>query len=118
RKLQVQLPNARPQFPGARDLAPARRCGSAGGRALDEMNSSPQPMSLGIPGFSYADLYQPLRLRELHDVFSGRVAADDPELWQRWEAYRNAPESVTSPIERSDLIVRMSRHVSRFLVDL
>ena len=75
-------------------------------------------MPLGIDGFTYADLYRPSRLRDLHDLFCSRVAADDPSLWSEWDAYRIAPESVTSPIERSDLIVRMAPHVSRFVASL
>jgi NADPH-dependent glutamate synthase beta subunit-like oxidoreductase/NAD(P)H-flavin reductase len=79
------------------------------------MNQSPQTMPLGIAGFTYGDLFLPARLRELHEVFCRRVADDDPGLWQQWDAYRTAPESVPSPIERSDLIVRMAPHVSRFV---
>ena len=75
-------------------------------------------MPLGIDGFTYADLYRPSRLRDLHDLFCSRVAADDPALWSEWDAYRTAPETVTTPIERSDLIVRMAPHVSRFVAAL
>ena len=82
------------------------------------MNNSLDPMPLGIDGFTYADLYQPSRLRELHEIFCARVAADDPSLWAEWDAYRTVPESVTSPIERSDLIVRMAPHLSRFVTAL
>ncbi len=75
-------------------------------------------MPLGIAGFTYADLYQPSRLRDLHDAFCARVAADEPALWAQWDAYRTAPETVPSPIERSDLIVRMAPHLSRFVTTL
>jgi hypothetical protein len=75
-------------------------------------------MPLGIDGFTYADLYEPSRLRDLHEIFCTRVAADDPSLWAHWDAYRTAPDSVTSPIERSDLIVRMAPHLSRFVTAL
>jgi NADPH-dependent glutamate synthase beta subunit-like oxidoreductase/NAD(P)H-flavin reductase len=82
------------------------------------MKQFPQTMSLGIAGFTYADLYQPQRLRELHEAFCARVAADDPDLWREWDVYRSAPDSIPSPIERSDLIVRMAPHVSRFVAQL
>jgi len=75
-------------------------------------------MPLGIDGFTYADLYEPSRLRDLYDVFCGRVAAADPEFWRLWDGYRSDPDSITSPIERSDLIVRMAPHVSRFVAAL
>jgi NADPH-dependent glutamate synthase beta subunit-like oxidoreductase/NAD(P)H-flavin reductase len=80
--------------------------------------SAQQEMPLGIDGFTYADLYRPSRLRDLHDRFCARVAADDPALWALWDAYRTAPATVTSPIERSDLIVRMAPHLSRFVATL
>ena len=82
------------------------------------MNEPLYTMPLGIDGFTYADLHQPSRLKQLHDVFCARVAADDPSLWAEWDAYRAGPESVTSPIERSDLIVRMAPHLSRFVAAL
>src|SRR4029079_12981431 len=82
------------------------------------MNEPLHTMPLGIDGFTYADLHQPSRLRDLHDIFCARVAADDPSLWAEWDAYRSAPESVASPIERSDLIVRMAPHLSRFITAL
>jgi NADPH-dependent glutamate synthase beta subunit-like oxidoreductase/NAD(P)H-flavin reductase len=82
------------------------------------MNEPLNTMPLGIDGFTYADLYEPSRLRDLHEIFCARVAADDPSLWAHWDAYRTAPDSVTSPIERSDLIVRMAPHLSRFVTTL
>src|SRR5687767_14162781 len=82
------------------------------------MDRSLNTMPLGIAGFTYADLYQPSCLRDLHDLFCKRVAAEDPSLWAAWDVYRTAPESVTSPIERSDLIVRMAPHLSRFVAAL
>jgi NADPH-dependent glutamate synthase beta subunit-like oxidoreductase/NAD(P)H-flavin reductase len=75
-------------------------------------------MPMGIAGFSYADLHRPERLRDLYDTFCDRVAAQEPELWATWDAYRQAPDAPRSPIERSDLIVRMAPHVSRFVANL
>jgi NADPH-dependent glutamate synthase beta subunit-like oxidoreductase/NAD(P)H-flavin reductase len=82
------------------------------------MQQSIHPMPLGIDGFTYADLYEPSRLRDLHDLFCERAAAADPDLWRQWDIYRSAPDSVQSPLERSDLIVRMAPHVSRFIAAL
>src|SRR5688572_3473935 len=82
------------------------------------MDRSLNTMPLVIAGFTYAYLYQPSCLRYLHDLFCKRVAAEDPSLWAMWDAYRTAPDSVTSPIERSDLIVRMAPHLSRFVAAL
>ena len=63
------------------------------------MNQSLHTMPLGIEGFTYPDLYSPSRLHDLYEKFCAGVAADDPSLWNQWDAYRRAPESVTSPIE-------------------
>ena len=82
------------------------------------MNKTAQPMPLGIDGFTYADLYEPSRLRDLYELFCERVAAADPDFWRQWDVYRANPDNVPSPIERSDLIVRMAPHVSRFVATL
>jgi len=75
-------------------------------------------MPLGVEGFTYADLYSPARLAELYDQFCRDVAADNPELWAEWDAYRAAPDAPRSPVLVSDLIVRMAPHVSRFVETL
>jgi NAD(P)H-flavin reductase/NADPH-dependent glutamate synthase beta subunit-like oxidoreductase len=82
------------------------------------MNHTSQTMPLGIDGFSYADLHAPVRLRDLHEIFCREVEAADPTLWAEWDVYRSAPDAVRSPLERSDLIVRMAPHVSRFIEKL
>jgi len=82
------------------------------------MNQPLNTMPLGIDGFTYADLYSPSRLRDLHELFCARVAAADPSLWTQWDAYGRAPDAVASPIERSDLIVRMAPHVGQFMTML
>ncbi|MDP2055529.1 MAG: hypothetical protein Q8L75_17960, partial [Acidobacteriota bacterium] len=51
-------------------------------------------IALGIPGFSFADLHQPARLRDLHDRFVAEVKATEPGLWAQWEQYRDVPESL------------------------
>jgi NADPH-dependent glutamate synthase beta subunit-like oxidoreductase/NAD(P)H-flavin reductase len=75
-------------------------------------------VSLGLPGFTYDDLYNPSRLADLHDVFSRGVAEAHPALWAEWEAYRAAPDAPRPPVAVSDLIVRMAPHVSRFVSTL
>ena len=68
---------------------------------------------LGIPGFSYADLYEPLRLAELTAVFHADVAAADPELAALWQRY--ATGELTAPTEVSDAILRMAPRLAAFL---
>jgi len=73
--------------------------------------------TLGIPGFSFADLHQPARLRDLHDRFVAEVKASEPELWAQWEQYREVPDSLGA-VARGNLVVAMAPHLSRFITRL
>ncbi len=73
--------------------------------------------ALGIAGFTFADLHQPRRLHALYELYCDEVRRTEPELWAEWEAHRLTPTAV-GPIERSNLIVAMAPHVSRFLTRL
>jgi len=79
------------------------------------MTATPDPMPLGIDGFSYDDLHNPARLRDLYEEFCSHTATLDPVLWEQWDAYRTAPDAPRPATEVSDLIVRMAPHVSRFV---
>ncbi|MGH9222151.1 MAG: hypothetical protein ACRD1W_22775, partial [Vicinamibacterales bacterium] len=70
--------------------------------------------ALGLTGFTFADLHQPARLRELYLRFVEQVKRTEPELWIEWERYCEVPESLSN-IARSNLIVAMAPHVSRFV---
>jgi NADPH-dependent glutamate synthase beta subunit-like oxidoreductase/NAD(P)H-flavin reductase len=72
-------------------------------------------MNLGVPGYSFADLYDPHRLASLYDRFCEEVAAVDPAFWRDWEAYRRNPDAALPPITLSNLLTGMAPHVSRFL---
>src|SRR5918993_1270208 len=79
------------------------------------MSAEVSPMApLGLDGFTFADLHRPARLRELYLRFVEQVKGAEPELWAQWEQYRDAPESLGN-IARSNLIVAMAPHVSRFV---
>jgi NAD(P)H-flavin reductase/NADPH-dependent glutamate synthase beta subunit-like oxidoreductase len=82
------------------------------------MTKDQPALSLGIDDFTYADLHDPVRLRDLYSRFCSEVAAADPDLWAAWDAYRQDPDAPRPAIERSDLIVRMTPHLSRFLIRL
>lgn len=75
-------------------------------------------LTLGVPGFSYADLYDPNRLVDLHEEFGRRVESADPDLWSAWRAFRDAPAGSRPAPEVSLLYVRMAPHVSRFVAML
>src|SRR5918993_2406141 len=69
---------------------------------------------LGLDGFTFADLHRPARLRELYLRFVEHVKRTEPELWLQWQQYREVPESLSN-IARSNIIVAMAPHVSRFV---
>ncbi len=80
------------------------------------LNTAPET-ALGISGFTFADLHQPSRLRDLHNQFVTTVKATEPELWAQWEQYREVPESLGA-VARGNLVVAMAPHVSRFITRL
>src|SRR6478752_3128598 len=71
--------------------------------------------ALGVPGYSFTDLHDSDRLASLYERFCEEVQASDPLLWAEWDAYRLAPDSPRPPIVLSNLLMRMARHVSRFI---
>src|SRR5512144_2139270 len=75
-------------------------------------------LQLGVPGFSYADLYDTERLRALHDHFDDEVRRQSPEFWDRWDAYRRAPDDPPPATEVSSLLVEMGARVSAFVARL
>ncbi len=70
--------------------------------------------ALGIAGFTFADLHAPRRLHALYELFCDEVRRTEPELWAAWEAHRLSPAALGA-VARSNLIVAMAPHVSRFL---
>jgi NADPH-dependent glutamate synthase beta subunit-like oxidoreductase/NAD(P)H-flavin reductase len=72
-------------------------------------------LRLGVPGFSFEDLYRPERLRDLHEHFLAEVRAADAALSDAWEKYRQAGSRKLPPLEESQLLVKMAPYVSRFV---
>jgi NADPH-dependent glutamate synthase beta subunit-like oxidoreductase/NAD(P)H-flavin reductase len=72
---------------------------------------------LGIAGFTFADLHQPARLHALYELFCDEVRRSDAAVWAAWESYRSNGAALT-PIARSNAIVSMAPHVSRFVARL
>lgn len=54
----------------------------------DPLTPDPAPLTLGLPGYSYPDLYDPKRLRDLADAFDAELRAADPELFAEFLRYR------------------------------
>jgi NADPH-dependent glutamate synthase beta subunit-like oxidoreductase/NAD(P)H-flavin reductase len=71
--------------------------------------------SLGVPGYTFADLHDPERLASLYERFCEEVEAADPVFWREWDAYRQAPDAPRPPLELSNLLIGMAPHVSRFV---
>src|SRR6476659_7780193 len=72
------------------------------------------PISMGIPGFTYADLYAPARLEALYELWRSELKAADAALFDRYEAYRANPDGL-GPEPLSTLLVDVAPTVSRFV---
>ncbi len=73
---------------------------------------------LGIPGFTYCDLYDSLRLGDLLAAFEAALAQANPELSVRYEAYRASGDQNLTPKQVSDLLVQLAPHVGHFVARL
>jgi hypothetical protein len=79
------------------------------------MSAGTSPESpLGLSGFTFADLHPPSRLRDLYEAFVAQVRSTEPDLWAQWDQYREVPEALGA-VARSNLVVAMAPHVSRFV---
>ncbi|MDC4224205.1 MAG: hypothetical protein MPW15_08245 [Candidatus Manganitrophus sp.] len=72
-------------------------------------------LSLGINGWSYADLYDPRRLKELAEMFYRSVEDSNTDLGRRYAAYRETQGRGISPVDESNLIVALAPHLDRFV---
>src|SRR5262245_41566149 len=72
--------------------------------------------SLGIEGFRYADLYEPLKLAELDGRFREALRGEDAELAKKFEAYRAG--DTLSPPDESELLIAVARPLGRFIAKL
>ena len=75
-------------------------------------------LPLGITGFTYADLHQPSRLRDLHKVYENFVQQSDPALFSEFQNYRQCQGQGMEAKTVSDLLVRMAPYVGRFITRL
>ncbi len=75
-------------------------------------------LRIGIPGFSYGDLYDPARLGELTGLFHDSVRQSDPALWERFDRYRTTLGEGMTPEQVSQVIVDTAPHLSAFLSEL
>jgi len=73
---------------------------------------------LGISSFTYADLYNSARLKDLLAVFDSSVQHHDADLYHEFSAYRASQGQGIAPEKISDLLVRMSPYLGQFLATL
>ncbi|MEI6542061.1 MAG: FAD-dependent oxidoreductase [Methylococcales bacterium] len=73
---------------------------------------------LGIPTFTYADLYDATRLKDLMDVFDESIKKHDVELFDKFSAYRQNQGESLKPEEISELLVEMGPYVGQFVAKL
>ncbi|HYH99210.1 MAG TPA: pyridine nucleotide-disulfide oxidoreductase, partial [Hyalangium sp.] len=81
-------------------------------------NDSSPKLTLGLPGFTFEDLYRPRGLRRLSERFDAWLTEHEPELFQVFDAYRKSGGSNLSGAIESNVLIRVSRHVARFLACL
>ncbi|HJQ38128.1 MAG TPA: pyridine nucleotide-disulfide oxidoreductase, partial [Thermoanaerobaculia bacterium] len=73
-------------------------------------------MNLGIDNFTWQDLHDYARLEELARTFDRFIEEHDPELFQRFDAYRTRG-GLSGP-EESALLIAVSRHLGAFVTQL
>ena len=76
------------------------------------------PLHLGIPGFTYADLHDPVKLGDLSRHFDAELVARCPELFAEFEVYRSSQGEGMKPEAISDLLVRMAPELGGFVARL
>ncbi len=72
----------------------------------------------GIDGFSFEDLYSPTGLRRLSERFDSELQSADEALWSQFDAYRKASGKGLAATAESELLIRVSRHLSAFVARL
>ncbi|MGH7293762.1 MAG: pyridine nucleotide-disulfide oxidoreductase, partial [Polyangiaceae bacterium] len=75
-------------------------------------------MPLGVEGFTYADLYEPARLRELHERFDRWFAAESPAHHARFDAYRACKGEGMTAVARSEALLAAAPYVGHFVAKL
>lgn len=80
----------------------------------DQLKNS-NSLILGMPGFDYADLHKPEKLNELLGVFEQSVKTHDAALHSEFTDYRDCQGEGMSPVQISELLVKMAPFVGTFV---
>jgi NADPH-dependent glutamate synthase beta subunit-like oxidoreductase/NAD(P)H-flavin reductase len=95
--------------------------GGAGDVVPHPVPESPDPpprdpaLELGVAGFTYADLYDPQRLRELYEEWDRFFAESAPAAYARFDAYRACKGAGMSELAQSEAILAAAPSVGRFV---
>ena len=85
----------------------------------DSLTNAHYDFQLGIEGFSYSDLYDPARLRELAEAFYAEVGSVDAPLRASLADYiATRGERIAGTKAESDLLVAAAPHLSQFIARL
>jgi NAD(P)H-flavin reductase/NADPH-dependent glutamate synthase beta subunit-like oxidoreductase len=75
-------------------------------------------LTLGIANFTYADLYDAARLKDLSAVFDESVHYHDADLYQRFAAYQQTQGADLTPEQLSQLLVDVAPYLGKFVAKL
>ncbi len=75
-------------------------------------------LTLGIPSFTYPDLYDSGRLKDLLTVFDASIRKHDADLFNRYADYRQSQGEGLTPEALSELLVQMGPYVGQFVANL
>ncbi len=81
------------------------------------MSNAPT-LVLGVPGFSYEDLYVPERLAALHAVFDAWFKSHAPDDYAQFDAYRAVGGVGVGPVDTSNALLAAAPHVGAFVAKL
>ena len=77
-----------------------------------------EELILGMEGFTYGDLYDPERLKDLAVLFYKEVDKKDPELGKRYAAYRDSKGEGLSEKDISNIIIELAAYLDPFVSHL
>ena len=85
---------------------------------MSSSGAEPHELDLGLPGFTYHDLYEPAALARLDQQFCTALATADAALAERFAAYRASQGSALGPEAISELLTETAPHLGRFIARL
>jgi NADPH-dependent glutamate synthase beta subunit-like oxidoreductase/NAD(P)H-flavin reductase len=80
--------------------------------------TSSESLHLNLPSFHFADLFQANKLAELTDIFYAEVRAQNPALFERFDAYRKVEGANFDVTETSAILVEMAPYLDAFVAKI